>query len=188
MHYYIKPAGGFLWKSLVTDSLTSEVESGRIKRDWKIRRDNDSTDYTVDQLCQEESGLTAQVPGGDSRAPGPMPADFAPERGAPSYTSFFCLAFYLVLIFLWRLFATANEYDSKSMVSLSIGLDILCLVGLIAARVQIKRALPGESLSGGAQVMFILALVAGIGLLVIRLTSDASWWTGHLHYDCCPPR
>jgi len=188
MRYHIKPAGAFLWKSLVTDSLAAEVEGGRVERDWKIRRDNDSTDYTVDQLCQEESGLTAQGPGAGSGAPEPTASDFAPEKRAPGYTSFFCLAFYLVLIFLWRVFATANEYDSESMVFLSIGLDILCLVGLIAARAQIKRATPGQSLADGAQVLFIVALIAGIGLLAIRLNSNASWWTGHLHYECCPPR
>ena len=106
----------------------------------------------------------------------------------PRYIAFFCLAFYLLLIFLWRLFTTANEYDSTEMVWFSIGLDILCLVGLVAARLQIKRALPGQPLSGAAQVMFILAVIAGIGLLAIRLNSKASWWTGHLHYECCPPR
>ena len=54
MRYQIKPTGAFLWQPLVTDSLRSEVESGRIQGGWKIRRDNNSTDYTVDQLCQEE--------------------------------------------------------------------------------------------------------------------------------------
>jgi hypothetical protein len=187
MRYYIKSAGAFLWKSVETDSLSSEVEAGRIQGSSKIRRENDANDYTVDQLCQEESGVPAQVPGASSRAPG-LAGEFTSETGEPRYAMFFCLAFYLVLIFMWRLFATAHEYDSPGMVFFSIGLDILCLVGLVAARIQIKRAIYGRSLSGGVQVMFFLAFLAGIGLLAIRFYSNASWWSGHLHYDCCPPR
>jgi len=100
----------------------------------------------------------------------------------------FCLAFYLVLIFLWRLLSTANEYDSVGMVWLSIGFDVLCLVGLVAARIQVTQAVDSQPLPPSGHVMFFLAFVAGIGLLALRLNGDASWWTGHLNYDCCPPR
>jgi hypothetical protein len=105
-----------------------------------------------------------------------------------SQSLMFCLAFYLVLIFLWRLLSTANEYDSVEMVWLSIGFDVLCLIGLVAARIQATRAVESQPLSPVGQVMFFVALVAGVGLLAIRLNGDASWWTGHLNYECCPPR
>jgi hypothetical protein len=103
-------------------------------------------------------------------------------------TLMFCLAFYLVLIFLWRLLSTANEYDSVEMVWFSIGFDVLCLVALVATRIQATRRVQSQPLLPVGHVMFFVALVAGIGLLTIRLTGDASWWTGHLNYDCCPPR
>jgi membrane protease YdiL (CAAX protease family) len=103
-------------------------------------------------------------------------------------TLMFCLAFYLVLIFLWRLFSTANEYDSVEMVWFSIGFDVLCLVALVATRIQLTQSVEGQPLSPVGQVMFFVALGAGIGLLAIRLNGDASWWTGHVNYDCCPPR
>ena len=31
--------------------------------------------------------------------------------------------------------------------------------------------------------LFVIALIAGIGLFAIRLHSDASWWTGHWNYN-----
>ena len=34
--------------------------------------------------------------------------------------------------------------------------------------------------------LFGAALVAGIGLLVLRLISDHGWWTGHLFYSLAP--
>jgi hypothetical protein len=37
------------------------------------------------------------------------------------------------------------------------------------------------------KALFGAALVAGIGLLVLRLISDHGWWTGHLFYSL-PPR
>ncbi len=184
MRYHIKAPGAVLWQSLVTDSLSSEVANGRIEGSWKIRRDNESIDYTVDELCQEEAGLTAKVPGMSSS----VARDSAAEQRAPRYGAMFCLAFYLVITCLWRVLATAHEYDSREMRWFSFGLDILCLVGLIAARAQIKRTIPDGILPGGAQTVFLVALLAGIGVLAIRFTSDASWATGHLHYDCCPPR
>ena len=188
MRYHIKAPGAFLWQSLVTESLSSELASGRIQGGWKIRRENNSTDYTVDQLCAEEAGVTSNVSGTSSHVAASPAGDVAAQKRTPRYAVLFCLAAYLVVILLWRLFATANEYDSPEMVWFSIGLDVLCLVGLVAARAQIKRALPGHALPGALQAVFVVALLAGVGLLAIRFTSDASWWTGHVHYECCPPR
>jgi len=97
-------------------------------------------------------------------------------------------------ITLWLSFArrsrgkrrTAHEYDPEGFVYFSIGLDLLCLVALIAARMQVSRARPDQPLSDLAQVMIVLAVLPGVGLLAIRLNNDASWWNGHLRYDCCP--
>ena len=184
MRYHIKAPGAFLWEPLVTDSLSSEVASGRIQGSWKIRRDTESTDYTVDDLCREEAGVTAKV----SEMSSSLAQDSAAEQRPPRYGAMFCLAFFLVITCLWRVLATAHEYDSREMRWFSFGLDIFCLVALIAARAQIKRALPDGILPGGAQTVFLIGLLAGIVVLAIRFTSDASWATGHLHYDCCPPR
>jgi hypothetical protein len=58
---------------------------------------------------------------------------------------------------------------------LEIAVDILVMVGLIGIRAKVPKPL------------FWIALVAGVGRFLIRLNSDASWWTGHLVYTL-PPR
>ena len=37
-------------------------------------------------------------------------------------------------------------------------------------------------------VLFWMALVAGLGVLAIRLHGDASWWTGHFFEEELRPR
>ena len=81
------------------------------------------------------------------------------------------LTVYLIGSFLWRVLIPAHEYAGTSTVYLGIAVDVLAIVGLIAIRDGIPKAL------------FWIALVAGIGLLAIRLNGDASWWTGHLMYS-----
>jgi hypothetical protein len=83
-------------------------------------------------------------------------------------------ACYLIGSFLWRLLVPAHEYPGRSAQILDIGLDILVVVGLIAMRTKVPKAL------------FWVALAAGVGLFAIRLNSDASWWTGHLIYTLSP--
>jgi len=46
--------------------------------------------------------------------------------------------------------------------------DAAMVVGLVVLRARL------------AAPIFWTALVAGVGLFVIRLTSESSWWTGHL--------
>ena len=68
----------------------------------------------------------------------------------------------------------AHEYPMRSDQMLTMALDFLGLVGLIGLRVSIPKPL------------FWIGLVAGIGLLALRLNGDAGWWTGHLVYSLSP--
>jgi hypothetical protein len=86
----------------------------------------------------------------------------------------YVLACYLIGSFLWRLLTPAHEYPMRSAQVLDIGLDILMIVGLFGVRAGIPKPL------------FWVSLIAGLGLFAIRLTSDASWWTGHLIYTLLP--
>ena len=54
---------------------------------------------------------------------------------------------------------------------MTIGLDILAVVGLASLHAY------------GPKALYWAGLLAGIGPLLIRLHSEASWWTGHL---MCP--
>ncbi|MBI2736865.1 MAG: hypothetical protein HYX38_10015 [Rhodospirillales bacterium] len=81
------------------------------------------------------------------------------------------LAVYLIGSLLWRVLIPAHEYPGSTATWLGIAVDVLAIAGLVGVRAGIPKAL------------FWIALVAGIGLLAIRLTSTASWWTGHLMYS-----
>ena len=50
-------------------------------------------------------------------------------------------------------------------------IDGACIIGLTGVRTKLPTAL------------FLIALIAGIGLFAIRLHNDASWWTGHWGYS-----
>jgi hypothetical protein len=80
----------------------------------------------------------------------------------------------LVLIgnLLWRVFVPASEYPMRIVQVLTMVFDLAMIVGLIRMKSRVPKL----------QVLFWIALAAGIGLFLIRLNGDASWWTGHLMY------
>jgi len=81
---------------------------------------------------------------------------------------------FLIGHFAWNLLIPAHEYPLRTEQVLTMTLDFLMVVGLFGYR----RAMPPP--------LFWGALVAGIGLFALRLSSDG-WWTGHLVYSL-PPR
>jgi hypothetical protein len=97
-----------------------------------------------------------------------------PAETGRSRVLFFVLSCYLIGTFLYRTLTPAHEYALRSEQLLTIGLDCLAVIGLAGLRAQ------------GPKPLFWTALLAGICLLLIRFTSDASWWTGHLMYSLSP--
>jgi hypothetical protein len=95
------------------------------------------------------------------------------------------LCLYLIATFLWRALIAAHEYPSPALRNLTIGLDLLCLIGLVGIEIQIFKNDSFQSIGG--KILFWCALLAGLGLFAIRLNGNASWWTGHLMYNL-PPR
>ncbi len=111
----------------------------------------------------------------------------SPLEDKPAATNrwlFLLLAIILIGTFLWRALATAHEFPSTGLRNMTIGLDILCLVGLIGLWIQISRKRPAVGLE--LHVLFWIALLAGLGLFAIRLNGTKSWWTGHLKYELSP--
>ena len=100
----------------------------------------------------------------------------------------FVLSGYLICLFLYRVLVPAHEYDSRSVVYLTMGLDLLMIAAVIGLRAKLSNevAMPQEAVM--INIAFVVALLAGLGLLVIRMCGDASWWTGHLHYELLPRR
>lgn len=87
----------------------------------------------------------------------------------------FILSCYLIGTFLWNAFMPADAYPARTLQMLTIGLNLLAVTGLFGVRPSVPTPL------------FWAALVAGLGLLALRLTSEHGWWTGHLFYSL-PPR
>jgi uncharacterized protein YndB with AHSA1/START domain len=107
-----------------------------------------------------------------------------PKRGM-----FQVISLYLIATFLWRAFTTANEYPSRTLQVMTMALDLIGLIALIGLKVEIGKKIPSNEAKWMAgEVLFWIALIAGLGLFAIRLNGDASWWTGHLTYDIGPHR
>jgi hypothetical protein len=99
------------------------------------------------------------------------------------------ISLYLIAVFLWRAFTTANEYPSRTLQVMTMALDLIGVIALIGLKVQIAKKMPSDEPKWMAgEVLFWFALIAGLGLFAIRLNGDASWWTGHLTYDIGPHR
>lgn len=77
--------------------------------------------------------------------------------------------------FLWNLLTPAHEYPMRSEQVMTMTFDGLMLAGLFGLKASIPK------------LLFWTAVVAGVGLFVLRLTGDAARWTGHLVYYL-PPR
>jgi hypothetical protein len=84
------------------------------------------------------------------------------------------LQWILIGQFLWNVLTPEHEFPMRTEQVMTMTLDALMLAGLIGLRGAMPKAL------------FWVALVAGIGLFALRLSSDG-WWTGHLVYSF-PPR
>ncbi|MBV9953951.1 MAG: hypothetical protein JOZ70_01760 [Pseudolabrys sp.] len=89
----------------------------------------------------------------------------------PNPAIFYVICVMLVGSFLYRVLVTANEYPSRTAQVLEMAVDAALIAGLVGLR------------RIGPMPLFVIALIAGIGLFAIRLHSDASWWTGHWNYN-----
>ena len=87
---------------------------------------------------------------------------------------FFLVSCLLIGDFLYSVLVPAHEYPMRAEQVLTIGLDLGLVIGLFGLRDQ------------GPKPLFWTAMIAGVCLLLIRFTSDAAWWTGHLMYSLSP--
>jgi hypothetical protein len=106
-------------------------------------------------------------------APSAEPGADLPAPGVGTTFVYLVQSAYLIGSFLWRTLTPAYEWEARLARITMIGLDVLVIVGLLAVR----KRMP--------QPLFWIALVAGVGLLAIRLTHNG-WHTGHLQYMLAP--
>ena len=101
---------------------------------------------------------------------------------------FWLLSIYMICTFLWRAFIPGGEYPRAPTRFLTIAIDLLCVGILIRLKVKFSaRKKPDKRLSTGGIVMFWIALMAGLGVLAIRLHGDDSWATGHFFEERLSP-
>ena len=91
------------------------------------------------------------------------------------------VSIYLVLRFLWAIVIPGGEWPLPPWHYDSMGIHLLLLVAVIVLRSQVFALAPyDDPRRSMGNILFGLGLVAGVGLLLIRFTSDQAWWTGHL--------
>jgi hypothetical protein len=174
--FHVKKPGGWFWTALSRDELEKRIRAGLIQRDWKLWRDGESDINTVDEFLKR----TEQPSTGSQSFEQDIEAK--PEgRGSHARVVFQILSIYMICSFLWRAFATAHEYPMRFEQVFTISMDLVGVFALIGLRIQIFKSDGSEWLTGN--ILFWIALFAGVGRLLTRLNGDASWWTGHLFYN-----
>lgn len=91
------------------------------------------------------------------------------------------IACLLIADCVWRLVTPGGPWPVSPWHYLSMGVDLLLLVGLVA----LWRTYPAPTPNAPSYVrwgswLFGLGAAAGIIMLLLRFTSDHAWWTGHL--------
>jgi len=103
-------------------------------------------------------------------------------------TVFSLLSIYMIATFLWRTFVPGGEYPMRPAWTITIAIDFLLVGILIRLRAKLSaEEKRGKRSSTGGTLLFWLALIAGLGVLAIRLHGDASWWTGHFFQEKLSP-
>ena len=105
-----------------------------------------------------------------------------PQTSTPAPTTrdwmlFLLVSTYLIASFLWRFLAVAHEAERRTELYLTVGLDVLAVVGLIGMNNRLSKGKP----------LFWIALIAGVGLFALRfLNGQDGLWSGHLAFKLCP--
>jgi len=88
---------------------------------------------------------------------------------------------YLILHCLWRVFIPEREYALPPWPLVSLILDIVVMVFLFILKPQVPAAGPDDPIYVRyATPLFVGGIVATALMVLIRLSSDRGWWTGHL--------
>ena len=106
------------------------------------------------------------------------------DNASKNWQWFLVIAGFLILRFGWRVLVTAHEFDSRTSQLLTMAIDAGLIYGLVSLRsTVVAKFTSDDPRKNLGEIIFWIGLFAGIGLFGIRLTSNAAWWTGHLHYS-----
>lgn len=98
------------------------------------------------------------------------------DSAARDWMLFLLASIYLIASFLWRFIVVAHEADRQTVILLTIGVDVLAIVSLILLYSRLSKG----------NLLFWIALIAGVGLLAMRANGETGWWSGHLMFTLCP--
>jgi hypothetical protein len=97
-----------------------------------------------------------------------------------SWTPFRVLAALLILPFIWRLCIPDSEFATRGVVWLDTLINRGLLFGHYGARKALVGAAPDDDRWKVGTPLYRAAMVSGIGMMLIRISSSHGWWTGHL--------
>jgi hypothetical protein len=80
MKYHVKKRGALTWSPLETESLIVDVELGRIRSDWRIRKEGESEDFSVEEYLR----MAAQQKAGAAESTRRASARPAPDHSNPA--------------------------------------------------------------------------------------------------------
>lgn len=104
----------------------------------------------------------------------------AEQSTKSNYPVFVLMSGYLIGIFLWRVLMRGGEWPLSPSHYLSMGLTLGLVIGVYGIGGKVMQAERGTNRETMATALYWLGLIAGVLTLLIRFTSDAAWWTGHL--------
>ena len=95
---------------------------------------------------------------------------------------FYLVSIYVILTFLWRFLVPAyEESDTDTLIYLNILLELAQVASLIILFSYLRPRYGGAS-TAMLTTVFLIALAASIGILVMRFSTTHGWYTGHRLY------
>lgn len=89
------------------------------------------------------------------------------------------IVLWLAVRFAWALLVPGEEWALPPAHTLTMAIDLLLLVAAVGLRTGLFDT-AADPRRQRANLLLAAATVCGLGLLGIRFTSEAAWWTGHL--------
>jgi hypothetical protein len=95
---------------------------------------------------------------------------------------FYLLSIFTISTFLWRFLVPAyEESDPNTLIYLKILFELVQVPALVIL-FSYLRGRYGLDPKGMLTTVFLIALVASIGILVMRFSTPDGWYTGHRTY------
>ncbi len=101
------------------------------------------------------------------------------RRNMVSWRLYQFFVLWLLVRFVWSLVVPGGSWPLPPEHYIDMALDLAMLLVVIFLRVRMF-ATPDDPRRAFANLLCVVGVVSGLGLLGIRFTSKAAWWTGHL--------